>query len=116
MDKRFHINYLVLLSVMIASCSLKNTPKPIVTTTTTPAQSTTLNVSFLTGWWTPAASNAVDKAELYFGTDQFYFMDTVKGQPPALGFWEPVVDSVYIGPTQTTLGELVYFVKKLTAD
>jgi len=117
MDKRFHTNYLVVLYIMIASCSVKNTPKPIVTTTTTtPTQSTTLNVSVLTGWWTPTASNAVDKAELYFGTDQFYFMDTVKSQPPAQGFWKPVVDSIYIGPTQTTLGELVYFVKKLTAD
>jgi len=112
MNKVSSLLLLVILFTGFISCKKNNSNPP----PPPPTKTISIDKTLLTGWWAPAKNNPGDKSKIYFGTDGFYFSDTAKSIPPGAGFWKPVQDSIYIGPSSSTIGELVYFVTKLTTD
>lgn len=91
------------LFVILSSCSRSHTisPNPVN------------DSSLLTGWWAPV--NTAVQAKLYFGTDNFFYNDTVKQQPPLAGFWHLNGNNIIYRPAMLGTPTQRYEIEQISA-
>lgn len=91
------------------------TTAPITPPTTPPTTPPVLNGNLLTGWWAPS-SNSRYNFNLYFGTDNFSYIEPAGNGVPSSGYWRIAQDSIYFGSSLNGYVDIVYAVSKLTTD
>lgn len=110
--------YLILsvLFCFILSCK-KNPVSP--TPDPTKPEETTIDRNLLTGWWVPVEKG---KAKIYFGTDNFFYLDTTlvkspyKVNEPIPGFWRLSGQNIQYSTTQNGTISTTYNVVTLTSN
>jgi WD40 repeat protein len=80
---KYHLNLLccIICFFSITSCTKTNTD-----TNTPPNKPSVDSVGMLTGWWAP--KNNLVQGKIYFGTDHFFYVDTVQKKSQYSGFWK----------------------------
>lgn len=124
MKKLYPLFYISLFLICLSSCKIDapvfpekpdkpNKPDTTATTDTTKTQ-VTINTALLTGWWQPTVNT---KSTIYFGTDNFFFQDTLKNDvAPTGGFWRTGHDTIKYSTTLNAPASANFIVNKLTAD
>ncbi|MBD1366773.1 hypothetical protein IDJ77_23380 [Mucilaginibacter sp. ZT4R22] len=115
--KIYPLFYICCLLIYLTACKI-DAPvfpeKPDVPTDTTKTPTTTIDKALLTGWWKPTVNT---KATVYFGTDNFFFQDTLnKDIAPIAGFWRTGGDTIKYSINLGGPATGNYIVSKLTAD
>jgi sugar lactone lactonase YvrE len=119
MKKLYPVFYICFLLIYLSACKIDSPvfpEKPDVPTPTdtTKTPATTIDKALLTGWWAPTVTT---KAQVYFGTDNFFFLDTLsKDSPPTAGFWRTSGDTIKYSQNLNGPSPATYILNKLTSD
>lgn len=106
------------LATCLNSCKIDSPVFPdkpdVPTSVDTPKTSTSIDKALLTGWWAPTVTT---KASIYFGTDNFFYQDTLtRNIAPTAGFWRTSSDTVSYSQSLNGAASANFVVSKLTAD
>jgi hypothetical protein len=119
MKKLLPLFYIYCFLIYLTACKIDSPvfpEKPDVPnpTDTTKIPATTIDKALLTGWWAPTVTT---RAKVYFGTDNFFYLDTLsKDSPPTAGFWRTSGDTIKYSQNLNGPSPATYIVNKLTAD